>query len=307
MKTIKMMRIVRVFRVFRFFRELSLLALMIVDSMKSLMWALLMLAIIIYVFAILFTSRASEYMKAMHSQSPAELDAMSEDLSEVHRQFGSLGRTVYSLVQAMLGGVSWGVCSDALMDIDWFTGALFFFYVAFTILAVMNIITGVFVDNAVETARTQRDFLIQKEMELREKYTGEMRDLFAEMDKEGTGTIGLAEVQAYLEDPRVQGYFTALGLDPNDTERLFKLIDDDGSGDVDVGEFLDGCLRLKGQARSIDVYAIMHDLKLLDTKVEEVMDVLKEPPSREPRTSIEEVGRPPQVVTVTTTATATLA
>merc|ERR1712241_934369 len=63
MKTIKMLRIVKVFRVFRFFRELSLLALMIVDSMRSLMWALLMLTIIIYVFAICFTQTATEHLK----------------------------------------------------------------------------------------------------------------------------------------------------------------------------------------------------------------------------------------------------
>merc|ERR1711920_446496 len=195
-------------------------------------------------------------------------------------------------------------------------------------LAVMNIITGVFVDNAVETARSQRDFLIQKEMELREKYAAEMRDLFAEMDKDGSGTVGLAEIQAYLEDPRVQGYFQALGLDPRDTERLFKLIDDDGSGDVDVGEFLDGCLRLKGQARSIDVFSIIHQLSAFEVKFDELVHALVDvglqhqggtkrgstgsctgTGSRQRKhqgsvqsTSVTPSG-PPRVVTVTTTAT----
>lgn len=302
MKTIKMLRIIRVFRMFRFFRELSLMALMIVDSMKPLFWALTMLSIIIYVFAIVFTSRASDYMKKL-----GNAESESKLASEVERQFGSLMGTVYTLIQAMIGGVSWGVCCDALLSIDTLSGLLFLFYVAFTILAVMNIITGVFVDNAVETARTQRDFLIQKEMELREKYTGEMRDLFAEMDKDGKGTIGLDEVKAYLQDPRVQGYFNALGLETSDTERLFKLIDDDGSGDVDVDEFLDGCLRLKGQARSIDVYAIMHDLKIVENKLDEWHSgegKELEPLKGETPTILEPPR--PQVVTVTTTATATL-
>merc|ERR1712228_905693 len=100
------------------------------------------------------------------------------------------------------------------------------------------------------------------------------RDLFAEMDQDGIGTISLDDVKVYFKDPRVMGFFTALGLDPNDTERLFSLIDDDGSGDVDVNEFLDGCLRLKGQARSIDVYAVMHDIRGLDGKICELSELL---------------------------------
>merc|ERR1712048_1003827 len=108
-----------------------------------------------------------------------------------------------------------------------------------------------------------------------------MRILFNDMDQDGAGTIGLEQIQSLLEDPRVQGYFTALGLDPNDTERLFKLIDDDGSGDVDVTEFLEGCLRLKGQARSKDVLTVPNQANMSDPY-------------------------PPPVVTVTTTATATV-
>jgi len=260
MKAMKMLRIARVFRVFRFFKELSLLALMIVDSMKSLMWALLMLSIILYVFAILFTQFAMDYVKS---------NPTSMAVPELHRQFGSMPVTLYSLLQAMLGGVSWGVASDALLHIHWTTACLFFFYIFFTMLAFLNITTGVFVDNAVETARTQRDFLVQKETELKERYLSELRDLFMEMDEDGSGTVCLDEIQTYFKDPRVQSYFAALGLDSAaDTERLFGLLDDDGDGDVSIREFLDGCLRLKGQARSIDVQHLLMEFKKLNRRVD---------------------------------------
>merc|ERR1719195_2312335 len=110
-------------------------------------------------------------------------------------------------------------------------------------------------------------------MELREKYISEMRELFIEMDRDSSGTVSLDEIQSYLQDPRVQSYFQALGLDTKDTERLFKLIDDDESGDVDVDEFLEGCLRLKGQARSIDLHALMHECRKLEREMHALMDV----------------------------------
>uniref|UniRef100_A0A7S0AXZ7 EF-hand domain-containing protein n=1 Tax=Pyrodinium bahamense TaxID=73915 RepID=A0A7S0AXZ7_9DINO len=271
MKAVKMLRIARVFRVFRFCKELSLLALMILDSMKSLMWALLMLTIILYVFAICFTQNATDFIKSGAHMQPAPLE-----LSEVYRQFGSLHRTVYSLLQAMLGGISWGVASDALFAIHWTSAVLFFFYIFFTMLAVLNIITGVFVDNAVETAKTQRDFLVQKEMELKERYLAEMKELFIEMDEDGSGTVSLAEVQEYFADPRVQSYFAALGLDPADTERLFNLLDCNEDGECDVEEFLDGCLRLKGVARSIDVQQLLVEFKKFHKQVEQLDKGIRE-------------------------------
>merc|ERR1712176_1173031 len=94
------------------------------------------------------------------------------------------------------------------------------------------------------------------------------------MDDDGSGTVTLEEVTEYFEDPRVQSYFQALGVDPNDTERLFKLIDDDDSGDVSVDEFLEGCLRLKGQARGIDVHHVIAELKKLESKTAEISSIV---------------------------------
>merc|ERR1719454_2745941 len=146
----------------------------------------------------------------------------------------------------MLNGISWGLVCDATMHINALQTLLFFFYTMFTILAVLNIITGVFVDNAVETAKTEREFLVQKEMELKEKYVDEMHDLFHEMDADGSGTVSFQEVQEYFGDKRVQSYFQALGLDPTDTERLFRLIDSDGFDEIDVDEFLEALLKVEG-------------------------------------------------------------
>jgi len=264
LKTIKMLRIIRIFRVFRFFAELGMLALMIMDSVRSLVWALVMLAIIIYVFGICFTQGASDWLHDLRKQGKP----FDENAKQVERFFGSLPKTLYSLVMSMLNGISWGSVCDAVMQIDALQTILFFIYTTFTILAVLNIITGVFVDNAVETAKQEREFLVQKEMELREKYVDEMHDLFHEMDVDGSGTVTFEEVQEYFLDKRVQSYFQALGLDPTDTERLFRLIDSDGSEELSVDEFLDGCLRLKGWATSIDAHAIMYECKRLALKLD---------------------------------------
>lgn len=50
-----------------------------------------------------------------------------------------------------------------------------------------------------------------------------------------------------------------LGLDVDDAWSFFKLLDLDDGGDVEIEEFLMGCLRLRGTARAIDIGKIIHD------------------------------------------------
>ncbi|CAJ1356475.1 unnamed protein product [Effrenium voratum] len=157
----------------------------------------------------------------------------------------------------MLGGINWGILCDMLLQMDTISPMLFIFYVLFTLLAVLNIVTGVFVDNAVVTAKTQRDYMIEKEREVKEKYIKELQHLFWHMDDDESGTLTAEEMQQLVKDPKMAAYFTAMGFEAHDCVRLFTLLDTDGSGTVDIEEFLDGCLRLKGSARSIDVHFIM--------------------------------------------------
>lgn len=57
--------------------------------------------------------------------------------------------------------------------------------------------------------------------------------------------------------PKVRAYFQALDLDVSQAHEVFDLLDVGGTGYVTVNEFVDGILRLRGQARSIDVNKVM--------------------------------------------------
>eukprot|EP00413_Alexandrium_margalefii_P000911 CAMPEP_0204515604 /NCGR_PEP_ID=MMETSP0661-20131031/2710_1 /ASSEMBLY_ACC=CAM_ASM_000606 /TAXON_ID=109239 /ORGANISM="Alexandrium margalefi, Strain AMGDE01CS-322" /LENGTH=237 /DNA_ID=CAMNT_0051520931 /DNA_START=1 /DNA_END=714 /DNA_ORIENTATION=- len=140
-------------------------------------------------------------------------------------------------------------------------------------LAFLNVTTGVFVDHAVELGRTQRDYLVQKELQLKEKYMREMRDLFMAIDEDGSGSVTQDEVEAYFEDRRMQSYFAALGINAADTGRLFSLLDNDGDGHLSIDEFLEGCMRLRGQASSIDVQHLHMDVKKVKRLLEMTTDM----------------------------------
>lgn len=268
---LKMIRVIRIFRVIRFFQELALLVLMIMDSMKSLMWALVLLAVIIYVFGTYFTQMAADFNREYES----ELSLMQTERLE--KRFGSVMRTIYSLVLSMLQGIGWEECTDALIEIGILPTLMFFFYICFTTLAVMNIITGTFVDRAMDVANSQREILIQKQQNQRAKYVTEMCELFHQMDEDGNGSLSMDEVKNFCDDPRVCAYLQALGIDAGDSELLFNLLDDEGGdGEVDMDEFLEGTMRLKGSARGIDVHQILMTVRRLRCHVERMERELKE-------------------------------
>lgn len=267
MKTIKMLRIARVCRVFRFFSELRLLALMILDCFKSLAWALCMLGIIMYCFAILFTQDVAVHLARLK-------DSSSPPDPVLANHFGDLFATLSSLFHSILNGISWYTLTQALKYNPAMT-ALFFFYTSFVLVAVLNIITGVFVNEAVQTTLSQREFLIEKQMVQKQRWCREMKDLFQSLDTDGNGGMSLEEIQECLFDPRVESYFQALGLEPHDAEQLFFHLDRDLSGEVSLDEFLQGCLRLKGEARSIEVYSVMHELKTLTSRFDDLEVMLR--------------------------------
>jgi hypothetical protein len=267
LKTIKMLRIVRIIRVFRFFRELALLAVMIADSVKSLVWALVMLTIIIYVFAICFTQSVTEYAILEYAR-PVESQSDPVRMANLQRLFGSLERTTYSLIMAMLGGIDWGEVSTPLMDVGPVALFLFMFYILFVLLAVLNIITGVFVDNAVQTAKGQRDFLLMRAQESESMWNATLRQLFSDMDDDESGTLSWEEMQRHLTDHSIKAVWTLLGLNTGDLHRLFWYIDEEACGEVQIDEFLEGCMKLRGEAKSIDLHAVLRSVKRMEERME---------------------------------------
>merc|ERR1719408_982719 len=87
-----------------------------------------------------------------------------------------------------------------------------------------------------------------------------MLEVFREMDVDETGTITMDEFLTHLDDERVIAYFNSMKLDVSDATALFKLLDVDRSGSVEINEFIDGCQKLKGESRTLDLHLMRYEL-----------------------------------------------
>lgn len=276
MKALKMLRILRLVRVFRFFRQLSTLAVMIIDSMSSLFWSLVLFFLIVFIFSMTLTSIITEWLKKQLAPSGSDwhgdLRALdSEQISMAVKYFGSLERTMYTLLQMTTNGVSWGELTTLCMNINWMAGVLAVVYVLFAIIAMLNVFTGVFVDNAVQNAKKQKDAQLEAELESRRQWVERISEFFMAADEDGSGVIDLEETRCLLESPSMNTYFKLIGFDFSDSSRLFSTFDKDGSGAVSFSEFVEGCEKMRGPARSVDVQMLAADVNHMLQRLENLV------------------------------------
>jgi len=67
-----------------------------------------------------------------------------------------------------------------------------------------------------------------------------------------------------MESDESTAFFAALEIEADLAWDVFKLIDTDEGGSLDIDEFVTGCLRLRGPAKSLDVAKLHYMCKRLD-------------------------------------------
>uniref|UniRef100_A0A7S4QXF7 EF-hand domain-containing protein n=1 Tax=Alexandrium monilatum TaxID=311494 RepID=A0A7S4QXF7_9DINO len=256
LRVVRVVRVAKVIRMMRFFRELRMMVYSILGSMKSLAWVVLVLIMTFYVFGITFTAAATSALDTGEKWRAPETQ-------ELITHYGTLDRSILTLFMAMSGGQDWGMYYDALRELSAQYRALFLLYITFAIFAVVNIVTGVFVESAMQSNNTDREVIVLEEMESKKTYLKSMREVFDEMDEDDTGCITMEEFERKLNDQRVIAYFNALKLDVSDARTVFRLLDYDQSNEVNIDEFISGCYRLQGESRSLDMKIMQCEVQFL--------------------------------------------
>jgi hypothetical protein len=251
-RVLRFFRLARLSRVIRHFGALRLILYAILDSMSSLFWCFVVIALAIYVFAILFISAAAEHFAKVGGNS---IDETSDGLRLL---YGDIYTASVTLFMVISGGLDWQDAMQPLQQVDFLYGPIFILYVFIMHFGVLNVVVGTFVATATEISSKDREALVKYEMGKWATSTERIKTFFHEADVDKSGTLSWEEFREHLESPKVRAYFQTLELDVSQAHVLFELLDQDGSNSVSVDEFLDGCMRLKGQARSIDLNMLLY-------------------------------------------------
>lgn len=147
---------------------------------------------------------------------------------------------------------------------------LFVCYIIFVTLIVMNVMTGIFCESAIEAAQGDREQLVSNQLKEREKYVAELTAIFNQWDTSGDGDISLREFEDHLSDRNIQAMFETLGIGTEDAWDFFKLLDKDGQGLVDLDNFVEGCIRLRGAAKAFHIRAMEYQFRWMMNQVTQI-------------------------------------
>eukprot|EP00927_Polykrikos_kofoidii_P032160 TRINITY_DN27479_c0_g1_i1.p1 TRINITY_DN27479_c0_g1~~TRINITY_DN27479_c0_g1_i1.p1 ORF type:complete len:729 (-),score=105.16 TRINITY_DN27479_c0_g1_i1:149-2335(-) len=258
-RIMRMIRIIRTAHLLHMVGDLRILMVSILDSTRPFFYSVGLICLLSYTFAVYLTHLVTIYK--MENREIVEAAPL------IQHYFGNVGRTGMTLYQATTQGMSWGYFSDALLGGECvFQAGVFIVYVSASILAVMNVVTSVFVTAAMKHAEEDKKKVIMEAM----------KSFFDEADEDGSGSISWDEFADQLEHPQMQWFLKEVDMHPDQARALFHLLDVEDNGDVEISEIVSGCMRLHGYAKSIDLTILMRDIEHLMKEREREASMLRD-------------------------------
>lgn len=268
----RIIRILRVVRVLHLFCELRVLLRSVVRCLIPLFWASIVLLVIQWCFSVYFVNISADFVASQLSDG-ARMD--DKEIQTLHKYWGSFWQALYTLFLTVTGGIDWGDASDSLLVTGYHSMFLYIAYVALTTFAVLNVVTGVFVENARNTALHDRDVQVHEQLYSQRMYNKSLLKIFDEVDVDCDGRVSQEDLERHLGDEKVSAYLSSLGLTGVEARRLFKLLDVAEAGSVDAEEFVNGCMCLRGNAKTLDVVALMMEQKKIVEHLTKEFDLMK--------------------------------
>jgi voltage-gated sodium channel len=283
-RILRIVRVLRMIRLIRFVGELRLVIASIMGSMKCLFWTLVLLHLLMYIVAVFIRQTFVE----LGTKSKRGV-AWPEGLQSLHHDCSSLGSTIIMLFASITGGINWKNLVYPFIEGGYPTmGCVLVCYIAFVIFALMNVVTGVFAERAMLSAEEDSNqFLVSN-----------LSNLFSTVEGEDF-TITKEQFHCMLDRAEMIEYCDFLNLDHEDAFDLFDILDMEDCGAVNRDELISGLLRLRGNAKALDLTFFMKQTNLMNMSLSrqmvEILDRLeKGVPARQ-----EEVVLPEYIVTDT--------
>jgi len=248
LRLLRIVKLVRLVRMFPLFRELWLLIGGFVNSLKALGWIVLVLTLVLYVCSVVVTTEIGQNDE-LYGDGPS----YDGEVWPYKEYFGSVWRSMFTLFQITTLD---GWCDDVVRHIVYFQplmGIFFVVYLLLTAFGLMNVVVGIIVENTLAAASVSDSAIEKDRVQMRKRALDQLQIMLELSDSDRSGMITIQELKAAATSRVVQAQFQALDVTQPEIEQLFRLLDYNDRGKVELKRFVTSCRELVGGARRRDI------------------------------------------------------
>ncbi|CAE8700050.1 unnamed protein product [Polarella glacialis] len=238
-------------------QSLELLLKCLVSSVNMLCWSFVLLIFLQSIAGMIIANLARDFISDENNDR--------ETRREVFVYYGTFTRTFLTMFEILFA--NWAPACRVLVDnvSEWFS-IFFLLYRCVIGFAVINVLNAVFVQQTLTAAAADEELSFKQKQKDQVKYTQKVKKLFESVDVSSNGLITFDEFAALVESPKLKFWMGQLELEYHDMLGLFEMLDD-GDGEISLDEFVEGAGRLKGTAKTIDLWRLETKLEIMLTRV----------------------------------------
>lgn len=254
LRVFRLLRLVRAVRLLVQFQTLWLLVRGLLSSAGTMMSTFALIMLLLYIFACVA-------VELITKEESWREDPVFADLVDEH--FRSIPRTMLTLTTFATRGLGGSAVSQIMIPMVERHVALTIFFACFILMVsvtLLNLVTAVLVNGAIEQADNDKEAMRFYKAQKLKVMLPKIRDMFHELDADGSGDLSLDELVNAPEEVRVQLLQYMKG---DDILELFECIDTDDSGSIDVEEFCDGLARLTLSETPVETLRLMRQVQVM--------------------------------------------
>jgi hypothetical protein len=259
LRFVRLYRVIRLARMTSFLKDLWLLTSGLFRSLKYILFGFAIFACVVSIAALFFTVSIGQKPDVWQTDMLAS--GVQPDLFLAHmqpfdigRSFGTVFNSVVTLFQVASRRGNDGVTRRLIANEPWFF-LIVVLLVGFSSLGLLNIIVGAVVENVI-SANTQDVIEVRRRIERdRAMIYKDLSAIFEASDTDGSGSLCIEEVMEALNTPSIYSKLKAIDFPVEMPDKIFDHLDFDNSKEVTTDEFINGCMRMRGDAKSKDLLA----------------------------------------------------
>mmetsp|Transcript_17489 Transcript_17489/g.41067 ORF Transcript_17489/g.41067 Transcript_17489/m.41067 type:complete len:490 (-) Transcript_17489:68-1537(-) len=263
LRALRLLRVVRVIRGLRFFHGLWIIIHSILESFRAVVWVTFLVALVMYSVAVSISTAVTE------------TEDVHEQWQDSEQYFGNPWKSLWTLTQVVTLDRWASDVARPLLKVSPLSVALLIVAIVVCTFGTANLVIAVMVEHLqeiMEATTTKSNRVVEVTETNIMKAMGEEFQL---ADLDGNGELGLKEFREILATPKIVLQLHLLGMECDEAEMLFEVMDADKSGAVSPEEFVMGLTKLKGQAKGQDLVAFICCCQLQCQRADKFVERIK--------------------------------